>query len=62
MAVLAWLGIPVVAGVVAVLWATWAARPPKATGDGASLAEHQRFTAAMERSTGGPRVPDGQRR
>ncbi|GAA1273074.1 hypothetical protein GCM10009665_71180 [Kitasatospora nipponensis] len=57
MAVLAWLGIPVAAGVVAVIWAAWAARPPRATGDGASLAEHQRFRAAMERSTGGHRVP-----
>ncbi|PYC67061.1 hypothetical protein C7C46_30645 [Streptomyces tateyamensis] len=59
MAALAWLGIPVVAGVIAVLWAAWAARPRRATGDGASLAEHERFLAAMERSTGSHRVPDG---
>ncbi|MCX4746860.1 hypothetical protein OG455_15245 [Kitasatospora sp. NBC_01287] len=53
MGALAWLGIPVAAGVVAALWATWAARPPRVTGDRASLAEHQRFLAAMERSTAG---------
>ncbi|WP_327068852.1 hypothetical protein OG500_23845 [Kitasatospora sp. NBC_01250] len=58
MGALAWLGIPVVAGVIAAIWATWAARPPRATGDGASLAEHQRFLAAMERSTGAHRVPE----
>lgn len=51
MAALAWLGIPVVAGLFAVLWAAWAARPPRATGDGASLAGHEKFKAAMERST-----------
>jgi hypothetical protein len=62
MGALAWLGIPVGAGVLALLWAAWAARPPRATGDGASLAEHQRFLAAMERSTAGQRVPDSQAR
>jgi hypothetical protein len=62
MGALAWLGIPVGAGVLALLWAAWAARPPRATGDGASLAEHQRFLAAMERSTGGQQVPDRQAR
>ncbi|MDH6123301.1 hypothetical protein [Kitasatospora sp. GP82] len=51
MAALAWLIIPVVAAVVAMIWASWAARAPRATGDPASLAEHQRFRAAMERST-----------
>ncbi|MDH6141700.1 MULTISPECIES: hypothetical protein [Kitasatospora] len=60
MGALAWLGIPVGAGVLALLWAAWAARPPRATGDGASLAEHQRFLAAMERSTGSHQVPDRQ--
>ncbi|MFC8716362.1 hypothetical protein [Kitasatospora sp. NPDC057198] len=52
MAVLAWLSIPVVACVLATVWATWAARPPRATTDPSSLAEHERFRAAMERSTG----------
>ncbi|GAA2256640.1 MULTISPECIES: hypothetical protein [Kitasatospora] len=51
MAALAWLMIPVVAAVAAMIWAGWAARTPRATGDPASLAEHQRFRAAMERST-----------
>lgn len=51
MAALAWLIIPVVAALVAMVWAGWAARTPRATGDPASLAEHQRFRAAMERST-----------
>ncbi|MDH6575567.1 hypothetical protein [Kitasatospora sp. MAP5-34] len=51
MAALAWLIIPVAAALVAMLWAGWAARTPRATGDPASLAEHQRFLAAMERST-----------
>ncbi|MFI9270477.1 hypothetical protein ACIGXM_07165 [Kitasatospora sp. NPDC052896] len=58
MAALAWLGIPVVAALLAALWAAWAARPPRATGDGASLAEHQRFLAAMERSTTVARRPE----
>jgi len=51
MAALAWLIIPVIAAVLAMVWAGWAARTPRATGDPASLAEHQRFRAAMERST-----------
>ncbi|MFB7474930.1 hypothetical protein [Kitasatospora sp. NPDC056184] len=57
MAVLAWLIIPCVAGVLATVWAGWAQRAPRATGDPASLAEHQRFMAAMERTTasGAPR-------
>ncbi|MET8699940.1 hypothetical protein ACFVUH_11085 [Kitasatospora sp. NPDC058032] len=53
MAVLAWLSIPCVAGALAAVWAIWAQRAPKATGDPASLAEHQRFMAAMERTTAG---------
>ncbi|KJK59781.1 hypothetical protein [Saccharothrix sp. ST-888] len=57
MAALAWLIIPVVAAIAAMIWAGWAARTPRATGDPASLAEHQRFRAAMERST--VTVPDG---
>ncbi|GAA2752168.1 MULTISPECIES: hypothetical protein [Kitasatospora] len=53
MAALAWLIIPVVAALLAMVWAGWAARPPRATTDPSSLAEHQRFRAAMERSTAG---------
>ncbi|WP_371498985.1 hypothetical protein OG871_23530 [Kitasatospora sp. NBC_00374] len=53
MAALAWLIIPIVALLLATLWALWAARAPRSTADPASLAEHQRFRAAMERSTAG---------
>ncbi|MEV0533105.1 hypothetical protein [Kitasatospora sp. NPDC050463] len=51
MAALAWLIIPVVAALFAAVWAGWAQRAPRATGDPASLAEHRRFMAAMERTT-----------
>ncbi|WP_368666634.1 hypothetical protein [Kitasatospora sp. MBT63] len=51
--------IPVVALLLGTLWALWAARTPRATADPASLAEHQRFRAAMERSTAGGREPGG---
>ncbi|MFJ9773256.1 hypothetical protein ACIRVF_18785 [Kitasatospora sp. NPDC101157] len=49
--------IPVVAVLAAAAWAGWAQRAPKATGDPASLAEHQRFMAAMERTTAGSSAP-----
>ncbi|MGW4384531.1 hypothetical protein [Kitasatospora sp. NPDC004531] len=52
MAALAWLIIPVVAGLLASVWAGWAARPPRSITDPSSLAEHERFRAAMERNTG----------
>ncbi|MFE4517154.1 hypothetical protein ACFRMQ_23510 [Kitasatospora sp. NPDC056783] len=58
MGALAWLIIPGVAGVAAGLWALWAQRTPKAAGDPASLAEHQRFMAAMERTTAGAAAPN----
>ncbi|ARF78795.1 hypothetical protein HS99_0031545 [Kitasatospora aureofaciens] len=57
MGALAWLIIPVVAVLVAAAWASWAQRAPKATGDPASLAEHRRFMAAMERTTAGTSAP-----
>ncbi|MFG2906137.1 hypothetical protein ACGF13_13850 [Kitasatospora sp. NPDC048286] len=57
MSALAWLIIPGVAGVAAGLWALWAQREPRAAGDPASLAEHQRFMAAMERTTAGTAAP-----
>ncbi|MFF7992994.1 hypothetical protein ACFZDG_24770 [Kitasatospora xanthocidica] len=62
MGALAWLIIPVVAVLAAALWAGWAQRAPRATGDPASLAEHRRFMAAMERTTAGAagsREPSG---
>ncbi|MEV7023474.1 hypothetical protein [Kitasatospora sp. NPDC093558] len=45
--------IPVAAVLLAAVWAGWAQRAPRATGDPASLAEHRRFMAAMERTTAG---------
>ncbi|KJS58558.1 hypothetical protein [Streptomyces rubellomurinus] len=53
MSALAWLIIPVIAVLLAAMWAGWAQRAPRATGDPASLAEHRRFMAAMERTTAG---------
>ncbi|MFJ6618399.1 hypothetical protein ACIQOW_12600 [Kitasatospora sp. NPDC091335] len=49
--------IPIVAVLVAALWAGWAQRAPRATGDPASLAEHRRFMDAMERTTAGAAAP-----
>ncbi|WP_169790666.1 hypothetical protein [Streptacidiphilus carbonis] len=48
MSALAWLIIPVVAGVFAMLWVVWSGRT-RSTGDHDALAEHQRFREAMER-------------
>jgi len=50
MAVLAWWIIPLVAGILAALWATWSART-RTTGDSDSLAGYQRFREAMERAS-----------
>jgi hypothetical protein len=49
MAALAWLLIPVVAAIVAAVWARWATRDRK-IGDVAELAGYERFRAAMERT------------
>jgi hypothetical protein len=46
-AALAWLLIPLVGVLVAVVWARWAGRG-RPTADGASLAGYQRFRTAME--------------
>jgi hypothetical protein len=64
MSALAWLAIPVVAVVLAVLWVMWATRtrPPVDVHD--SLEEHERFKAAFDRRSGDPskdRVPDRRR-
>ncbi|MFC8450729.1 hypothetical protein [Kitasatospora sp. NPDC057223] len=53
MGALAWLIIPAVAALLAGIWALWAGRTPRDAGDPASLAEHRRFLAAMERTTSG---------
>jgi hypothetical protein len=49
MQALAWLLIPVIAAVVATVWASWAARA-RSTGDGASLADYERFREAMQKA------------
>lgn len=49
MQALAWLLIPVVAAIVAVVWASWAARA-RSTADGASLADYERFREAMQKA------------
>ncbi|WP_405723546.1 hypothetical protein OG607_15265 [Streptomyces sp. NBC_01537] len=54
MAALAWLLIPVVAAVAAAVWGSWAART-RTTGDGSSLADYERFRAAMSKSEAGSR-------
>jgi hypothetical protein len=52
MGVLAWLGVPAAATLVAIVWVNWAARPrgPVETED--SLAERERFKAAFDRQAG----------
>jgi hypothetical protein len=54
MQALAWLLIPVLAALVATVWASWAART-RATGDGASLADYARFREAMQKAGSGSR-------
>ena len=50
---LAWLLIPVVAGIVAGLWGSWANRTRRIRSDGPELDGYARFREAMERSTSG---------
>ncbi|MFF6997195.1 hypothetical protein ACFY93_19870 [Streptomyces sp. NPDC008313] len=49
MAALAWLLIPLFAGVGAGLWGSWAGRNRKTGGDGPELAGYARFREAMEK-------------
>ncbi|HWA67405.1 MAG TPA: hypothetical protein VG899_13675 [Mycobacteriales bacterium] len=49
MGVLAWLGVPAVATVVAIVWVNWAARPRGPVEVEQSLAERERFKAAFSR-------------
>ncbi|MFD7712681.1 hypothetical protein ACFV6E_15155 [Streptomyces sp. NPDC059785] len=53
MASLAWLLIPLVTGVGAGLWGSWAGRNRKTTEDGHELAGYTRFREAMEKSHSG---------
>ena len=48
MPTLAWLAIPVVALLLAVLWAVWASRSRPRAQTHQSLEEHRRFKAAFE--------------
>jgi hypothetical protein len=50
MGVLAWLGVPAVATLVAIVWVNWAARPRGPVEIEQSLAERERFKAAFDRS------------
>jgi hypothetical protein len=45
---LAWLAIPVVALVLAVLWAVWASRTPPRADTHDTLEQHARFRAAFD--------------
>ena len=47
MGVLAWLGVPAVATLVAIVWVNWAARPRGPVETEQSLAERERFKAAF---------------
>ncbi|HWC35367.1 MAG TPA: hypothetical protein VG650_11120 [Mycobacteriales bacterium] len=49
MGVLAWLGAPAVATLVAIVWVNWAARPRGPVETEESLAERERFKAAFSR-------------
>jgi hypothetical protein len=52
MGVLAWLGVPAVATLVAIVWVNWAARPRGPVEIEQSLAERERFNAAFSRPNG----------
>jgi hypothetical protein len=52
MAALAWLFIPLVAAIGAVVWARWAARD-RTTGDIHELAGYDKFRKAMEKPHSG---------
>jgi hypothetical protein len=47
--VLAWLGVPAAATLVAIVWVNWAARPRGPVETEQSLAERERFKAAFSR-------------
>ncbi|HVT20634.1 MAG TPA: hypothetical protein VHE57_04535 [Mycobacteriales bacterium] len=49
MGVLAWLGVPAVATLVAIVWVNWAARPRGPVETEQSLAERERFKQAFSR-------------
>lgn len=47
MGVLAWLGAPAIATLIAIVWVNWAARPRGPVETEESLAERERFKAAF---------------
>jgi hypothetical protein len=47
MGVLAWLGIPAGATVIAIIWVNWSSRPKGPIETHQSLAERERFKAAF---------------
>ncbi|MGH8968716.1 MAG: hypothetical protein ACRDV1_02075 [Actinomycetes bacterium] len=49
MSALAWLAIPVVALLLAVLWVMWASRTPPPADPHDTVEEHERFKAAFDR-------------
>ena len=62
MSPLTWLAIPLVALIVAVVWASWVARP-RGPGDPVdSVAAHHRFVEALERSRQERPAPPDDRR
>ncbi len=50
MEALAWWLIPITATLLAVVWVTWRNRPRRPADAHETLAAHQRFTAALERT------------
>jgi hypothetical protein len=57
MGALVWLLIPLLVGVGAGLWGSWANRTRKARSDGPELDGYARFRAAMEKSHSGTGPP-----
>jgi hypothetical protein len=57
MGVLAWLIVPAVATVVAIVWVNWSARPRGPIETHESLAERDRFVKAMARPVSERRAP-----
>ncbi|HVS67632.1 MAG TPA: hypothetical protein VHE56_03705 [Mycobacteriales bacterium] len=57
MGVLAWLGVPAVATLVAIVWVNWAARPRGPVETEQSLAERERFKAAFSRPLSAVEAP-----
>lgn len=57
MSILAWtLGLPTVATVLAIGWVHWATRPRGPIEARESVAQYERFRAAMSRPAAAPRV------